>query len=67
MQFAAGFLDHFGDVLPKLAGAEFGVEELLDQRGFGLLLGEAIRVFALRLAPKVFLRKCRMTPVSESP
>jgi hypothetical protein len=46
VQFAACLLDHFRHVFPKLAGAEFRIEELLDQRGFRLLLGDAILVCA---------------------
>src|SRR5579863_8248584 len=36
--FTARVLDKFGGVLPELPRAELGIEESLDQRGFGLFL-----------------------------
>ena len=49
--------DPVGDVFPQLTRAELGIEELLDQRGFGLLLGDVVR-----LAQKCLLEKVRNAP-----
>ena len=38
--FPALLTDEAGDVLPELAGAVHGIEELFDERGFGVLLRE---------------------------
>ncbi len=38
--FPALLADEIGDVLPELAGAVHGIEELLDERGFRVLLRE---------------------------
>ena len=35
---AALLANQLGDMFPELAGAVLGIEELLDERGFGLLL-----------------------------
>ena len=40
VELAAEGDDFFGDVLPELAGAELGIEEALDERGVGGLLGD---------------------------
>ncbi len=42
VNFAAGLDDQVRDVFPKLAGAELGVQELLDERGFGLFLSDVL-------------------------
>ncbi len=45
MNFAATLANQIGRMFPKLAGAELGIEEPLDQRGFGFLLCDAAGAF----------------------
>ena len=46
VNFAAALANQVGRMFPKLAGAELGIEKLLDQRGFSLLLRNVAGAFS---------------------
>ncbi len=62
VQLAAILLDHGRDVLPQLAGTEFGIEEALDQRGLDTFLAQVAGVLlgpGEGLLHKMFYRACQ--------
>ncbi len=64
VNFAAALANQICHMFPKLAGTEFGIEKLFDQRSLGLLLSDVARPCGGRMSSS---RKCMATPLSESP